>query len=266
MVYADLDGTLLGPRGSLFAVPGAPPSARAARAVVALHEAGVELVLVSGRSRPGVLEPARLLGAGAHVAELGALLVEGLPPEATVVTNFGAFPGGGTPFEAMARSGAGAFLLERFRGRLEPYPPWSAEPREATMLFRGLVDPVEATAALEAAGYGWLELQDNGRLHRPSPHLDLPEVHALHLTPRGVTKASAVRLHRERHGIPAEAAVAVGDSATDLGMAAEVRMVIMVAGGAGAATEAPPPNAFAVEAACGDGFAEAVGALLRPGH
>ena len=54
----------------------------------------------------------------------------------------------------MARAGAGAFLLEAFRGALEPHTPWSNNAREATMLLRGYAP--DATQALADAGYGWL--------------------------------------------------------------------------------------------------------------
>ncbi len=263
VVYADLDGTLLGPGGSLFSTPGGLPSLRAASAVEALHRAGVWLVLVSGRTRRGMLEPARVLGARAYIAELGALLVEQLTPEEVVVENFGAFRGPGTPFEEMARSGAGGYLLERYPGRLEPHTPWTTHVREATMLFRGLVDPREATDALADAAYGWLALHDNGRLATTPPTLDVPETRAYHLTPRGVSKASAVRLHRERHGIGASEAAGVGDSASDVAVAAEVGAFFVVANGVASLEGAREPgNVFATPSSHGDGFAEAIAALL----
>ncbi|MGH2738587.1 MAG: HAD family hydrolase, partial [Actinomycetota bacterium] len=63
VVYTDLDGTLLGPGGSLFASPGGGITGRPAEAVAALHRAGVALVPVSGRAEVRVKEAARLLGA-----------------------------------------------------------------------------------------------------------------------------------------------------------------------------------------------------------
>src|SRR4051794_38527778 len=100
-LYADLGGTLTGAGGALSAALPEGSTARGAAAVAALHGAGAELVLVSGRPRPQAREAARILGAGAYVAELGAFLVDG----DDVVTTFE--PGGaGTPFEALTRSGA----------------------------------------------------------------------------------------------------------------------------------------------------------------
>jgi hypothetical protein len=208
-----------------------------------------------------MVEAARILGAQSFIAELGAFVVErGTPDEAT--SNFGEFEGPGSPFTAMARSGAGAFLLERYAGRLELHTPWSSHPREATMLFRGLLDEGEATGALAAAGYRWLEVRDNGRISRTFETLEADEVRAYHLVPKGVSKASALRLHRERRGIEREAAAAVGDSASDLQMAPEVGAMVLVA-----ADETPTiegGNVFGTPSPSGDGFAEAVDALLGP--
>src|SRR5205807_4105360 len=74
-LYADLDGTLLGPGGSLYATPSGL-SDRGASALAELHRAGVDLVLVSGRTREQMREAGRILFARAAIAELGALIVE----------------------------------------------------------------------------------------------------------------------------------------------------------------------------------------------
>jgi hydroxymethylpyrimidine pyrophosphatase-like HAD family hydrolase len=258
-VYADVDGTLAGPGGSLFATRDGPTS-QGALAVAALHRAGVELVLVSGRTRDQTREAARLVGAGAFIAELGAFVVRRTAPEA-VTRNFGAYRGPGSPFGAMARSGAGAFLLERYEGRLEPHTPWAFQDREATMLFRGLIDEREATEALARARYGWLEVRDNGPLSRSFEGLDLPEAHAYHLVPRGVNKASAVRIHREEMAIGPEQAAAVGDSASDVEMATEVGAMVLV-GGAAVGPDPPAGDAYVASATAVEGFAQAVEALL----
>ena len=48
-VYTDLDGTLLGPLGSLFRDPDGNLSLKQARALEACHRADVEVVIMSGR-------------------------------------------------------------------------------------------------------------------------------------------------------------------------------------------------------------------------
>lgn len=261
-LYVDLDGTLLGPRGSLFHTPDGL-TGRAAEALVAVHEAGISLVVVSGRTRDQMREAARILSASAYIAELGAFLVVRSDPE-EMTACLGAFPDQGSPFEAMARSGAGAFLLERYAGRLEPHSPWAFQMREATMLFRGLLDPAEASVSLSRAGYGWMEVLDNGVLSRTFATLDVPEVHLYHLVPRGVSKASAVALHRDREGLRPRECAAVGDSLSDLALAGEVGSVFIVANGMAAVGDAAESlaNVYATPSPSGAGFAEAVEVLL----
>lgn len=258
VVYTDLDGTLLGPGGSLFASPDGGVTGQAAEAVAALHRAGVALVPVSGRAAVRVREAARLLGADGFIAELGGITVRG---EETI-RDYGAYRGGSTPHEAMARSGAAAVLLEAHQGRLEPHAPWAHDGREVSMLFRGGVDLDEVHALLEGAGYGWLRLHDNGVLRRPFPGLEVPEIHVYNLLPRGVTKASAVTADMVGRGVDRRETVAVGDSASDLALAPHVGVVFVVANGASAVADPTPDNVYLTDGAYGEGFAEAVLGLL----
>lgn len=258
VLYTDLDGTLLGPGGSLFSREGGGATGAAAEALLALRGAGVELVLMSGRTRRGLHEAARVLGASAYVAELGALLVL---EDGTVAEDAGAYGDAyeGGVREALARSGVAALLLERFAGRLEPVAPWT----EVSVMFQGSVDVAEVEAFLLEAGFGDLAFHDNGRLRRVLAHLDVPEVRAYHLLPRGVTKASAVRRHRELCGADADETAAVGDSLADLAVAPEVGRLFLVANARAAIGDvALPPNTTMTERAHGDGFAEAVRSLL----
>lgn len=259
VVYADLDGTLLGPRGSLFAGPDGATGEGAA-AVARLLAAGVDLVVVSGRTRDQVSPPAHILGATAYIAELGGILVErGEDVQEEVVTNYGAFRGPGTPHQALTRSGVGGLLLEAYPRRLEPHTPWSDWPREVSMMFRGQVDLAGARRLLSGAGFDWLDLADNGTIPAPPdrfPGLGVEEVHAYHLVPAGVSKASAVALDRERRGLTRDRCVAIGDSPSDAAMAAEVGAFFLVSNGTldGAAAD----NVYALERPNGLGFAEAV--------
>lgn len=262
VVYSDLDGTLLGPSGSLFAAPGGGVTRAAADAIVALREAQIALVPASGRTVEQMREGARILGATDFIAELGGLTFYGL--EGLIVRNYGAFTGTGTPFEAMARSGAGALLLEEFEGKLEPHSPWAMQPRECSMLFRGYIDQEEADALLERAGHRWLDVRDNGIIGRTFDDLAVDEVHAYHLMPRGVDKSAAVAADLTRRGCSKEQAVAIGDSPSDAVLAGEVAAVFIVANGRDhvEATGPWPNNVGATTAANGDGFAEAVQGVL----
>ena len=265
-VYADLDGTLLGPGGSL--VDGAAgPDTSATEALAEMARAGIDLVLLSGRTRSQVRDLARALRAVAYAAEMGGLLVYREPEGELVVPAPGAARGAGTAAEAIHRSGAAGFVLEAFAPRLEPHAPWAFAERSCSVLFRGLVDQAEATEALGRSGYGWLELQDNGILGRGRerfPHLELEEIRIYHLIARGTSKRAAVAAHRARRGLPAEACIAVGDAASDAGVAPEVAAVHIVANGAAAVRgQELPGNVRFTEGAYGAGFAEAVRSYLR---
>jgi len=260
VLYSDVDGTLLGPGGSLFTTPHGDLTLRAAEAIVSLHRADVKLVLVSGRTQAQMSELARVVSASAYISEMGALVVDRSVFPEIVHRNYGEFEGDDTPVERMTRSGAARMLLERYAGRLEPHTPWSSQYREATMLFRGHIDREEAQIALDRA-YGWLDLSDNGLISRRFETLGVDEVHAYHLTPKGIGKAPGVRRHLEMTGIDPGAAAAVGDSRSDAELAEVVGVVFITANGRAGLGDLPPNTRF-TEASHGEGFAEAVDALV----
>jgi phosphoglycolate phosphatase len=263
-VYTDLDGTLLGPGGSLFAsLDGA--TAEPAEAIAALATAGIDLVLMSGRTKAQMSEVARVVGARAFIAELGGLIVYREGYEDTVIRQHGVTRGRATAHEAIERSGAAGFLLDSYSRLLEPHAPWSFVERECSTLLRGNVSVPDANVLLGKAGYGWLELQDNGVIPRPGrfPNLDVEEVRAYHLVPAGISKRSAVALDRERRGIARESCIAVGDSASDADVASEVGAVFVVANGEPGVTGLSlPENVYLLDRGHGLGFADAVRAFL----
>jgi len=259
VVYTDLDGTLLGPGGSLFAGRRGEVTVRAAEAVGALLRAGIALVPTSGRVETTVREAARLLGADGYVAELGGITVRG----EEVVRSHGVHRGPESPYRAMIRSGAVGLLLEAHRGRLEPYTP-SSYHRECSLLLRGHVALEDARDLLARNGYGWVTLEDNGIVPRRFPGLDVDEVHVYHLVPRGVSKAAAVAADLAARGVDSGRAVAVGDSPTDVALAVHVAAVFVVANGVAAVGPETPDNVFVTESPNGDGFAEAILGLLTP--
>jgi hydroxymethylpyrimidine pyrophosphatase-like HAD family hydrolase len=261
IVYTDLDGTLLGPGGSLFARAGGGVTGRAGQALEALHRRKVAVVPTSGRAEATVREAARVLGADGYIAELGGITVR----DGEAVRHFGAHRGTDTPYEAMIRSGAAGLLLDAYRGRLELHAPWSL-PRECSMLFRGLVDVGQAGEVLAGAGYRWLTVEDNGIVRRRFPGLDVDEVHVYHLVPRGVSKAAAVAADLAARGLGPGEAIAVGDAPTDVAVAHHVGAVFVVAGGAYAVGPEAPLNVYITESSGGEGFAEAVLGILGEGR
>jgi phosphoglycolate phosphatase len=258
-VYTDLDGTLLGRGASLFRDGEGNFTLLPARALEACHRAGVEVVIKSGRRRAQVMEDARLLGQTSYIFEVGTgLVVDG---EEHFLTGEFQPRNGKTIFEQVEASGAPALLLERYAGRLEPHAPWHLA-REVSHLFRGLVDPGEASDLLEREGHGTLRLVDNGAIPPRETALDLGgPPHAYHLIPRQASKAAAVGRHMRIRGYVREECIAVGDSREDLDVAAAVGRFFLVAN----AVEKDPglrggpfPNVEVTEGSHGEGFYEAV--------
>jgi len=220
-LYVDLDGTLLGPGGSLLRGADGRFSLDGVRALQACDRAGVEVVLYSGRRQQSVFEDARLIGARSYIFEMGCGLVldgelewltgELIPSEER-----------GTIYQQIEASGAPALLLERFAGRLEYHTPWSLG-RDVSHLFRGHVDLAEAHALLERHGHADLRLVDNGVVVEHSGRYpELPVVHAYHLIPAAASKVRAVAAHMQSRGYGRDECIAAGDSREDLGVAEAV--------------------------------------------
>ena len=257
-VYTDLDGTLLGRGGSLFRDAEGNFSRAQARALEALHRAGVEVVVKSGRREAQVLEDSRLMGQSAYIYEAGcAIVIDG---ERTYLTGGLTTDESGTVYEKIVAARVPELLFELFPERLEYHSPWHVD-RELSHLFRGKVDVEEANALLAEQGHGELRLLDNGAIGRPMPGLEV--THAYHLVPREASKAKAVAFHMQARGYERAQCIAVGDSIEDLQVAEVVGHFFVPANG-----PARDPgireaisgrdNVTVTDGAMGDGFYEAV--------
>jgi len=240
VVYTDLDGTMVGPRGCFFRAESGALTLEPARALLALHEAGAALVLVSGRTRAQLLESAAIFGADGFIAELGALIAwdGGRVREP--------LPGVGEPASAELV----AALTATFSLRL--YEPWH-EGHEVDVLLRGSADVGTVHTWLTERGAGHLALRDNGVLPRTGERV-------FHLLPAGVDKGTAVAWDLARRGLDPADALALGDSTSDLEMARAVGAFALVANGARHLD--PPSGVQVTKGALGLGWAEALlGAL-----
>jgi HAD superfamily hydrolase (TIGR01484 family) len=261
-VYTDLDGTLLGPGGSLLRDAEGEFSLMQARGLEACHRAGVEVVIMSGRREAQVMEDARLIGQSSYIYEAGcAVVIDG---ETTLLTGEPAPEGDETIYEQIEASGIPELLFSSFDGRLEYHSPWHAG-RRHSHLFRGSVDVAEANAILEREGHNELRLLDNGAISTTMPGLDV--AHAYHLVPKLVSKANAVATHMRARGYTPEECIGIGDSIEDLEVARAVARFFVVANGPERDTalrEALPgyENVRVTEGAMGEGFYEAVVSTL----
>ena len=220
-VYVDLDGTLLGPGGSLFRDSERNFTLDGARVLQACDRAGVEVVIYTGRAERGVDDMMRLLGQRSYIFELGCgIVIDGehewltgelIPSEER-----------GTIFQQIDATGAPQLLLDRFPGQLEYHTPWSVG-REVSHVFRGHVPAAEASTVLDEAGLGWMRLVDNGvisnhghPLQAPDWGLEVERVHCYHLIPKPASKARGVARHMQNRGYLPEECIACGDSREDM--------------------------------------------------
>jgi HAD superfamily hydrolase (TIGR01484 family) len=269
IVYTDLDGTMVGPRGSFWHTAHRHLTADPAAALIDLHRAGIPLVLVSGRTFEQVIEAARIFAADGAIAELGATVAWDAGRGSHRLR--GELPvqfGERSPMAVMAELGIVERLIAEHPGRLEWHAPWHAT-HEADALLRGRVDPLAVDAWLAERGLGWLTLKDNGAIP-PTSRMTLaladspPRVY--HLMPRGISKGTAIAWDLARRGLSPEDAVAIGDSVSDLEMARAVNRLWITANGAEvdgmADLLAAVPNVTVTGTPMGEGWAEAVRASL----
>ncbi|GAC1328161.1 MAG: hypothetical protein NVSMB13_15070 [Mycobacteriales bacterium] len=268
VVYSDLDGTMVGPMGCFFRAEDRALTLEPARALVDLLAAGVALVLVSGRTRPQLVEAARIFGADGFVGELGAVV--GWDGGRSVEVLTGAMPASyaGVPAAAIEATGVVARLFERYPGRLEYHAPWHLG-HEADVMLRGSVDAAEAGRWLAAEGFDWLVISDNGVLpatRRTGLDPDALPAHVYHLMPAGLSKGLGIARDLARRGLSGQQAMAIGDSASDLEMAPHVGRLWVTANGARqphmAALMAEHANVSVADGAVGTGWAQAVRAAL----
>jgi predicted mannosyl-3-phosphoglycerate phosphatase (HAD superfamily) len=269
IIYTDLDGTMVGPRGSFWHTAGRELTADPAAALLALHCAGIPLVLVSGRTEEQVVEAARIFAADGAIAELGATIIWDAGRGNHRLT--GALPAehaGRTPMEVMVELDVVEQLIAEHPGRLEWHAPWHAT-HTADALLRGRVDPLAVDAWLAEKGLGWLTLKDNGAIPATSRMtLDddpLPP-RVYHLMPRGISKGAAIAWDLQRRGLSPAEAVAIGDSVSDLDMAPAVGRLWITANGASVDGMSglidAVPNVSVTGGAMGEGWAQAVLASL----
>lgn len=266
VLYTDVDGTLVGPLGNLLWDGARRPTLAAAEALVRAAREGLEIVAVTGRGRTGMAETARLIGLSTWFCEMGGVRV--YERGERVVHDHGAYREDGAPLRGLLK--ALGRLADRFPGRIEEHSPWNSA-RETSLVLRGGIDPVEARVVLDSAGFEWAELVDNGVIPRRYETLpDLERVHAYHLVPRGVSKAAAIAADRAWRGLAREECAMVGDSAADLDCRLEVGRCFLVGNGLAkdpnlAWTAAPGSGVEVLRGGHGEGFAEAVAALLGEG-
>jgi len=262
VLFTDLDGTLLGLRSSLLVDSDGEPTLDAAAAIFELNRAGLSVVVTSGRNSRQLRELGRLLDWPDFIGELGC--VRSYDRGGRMEFDTGDWPqgvllDGETPYHAIERVGAVDLLMRMFPGKIEYHDPWHLD-REVTHILRGNVPIAEAQAALDELPIP-ITVIDNGII-RPRLHglVGVSEIHAIHLVPTGVSKERSVAAYLANRGIAADEALAIGDSAADIGMADTVGTMFCVANGLEdpllLARARGRDNVFATRGMRGSGWAE----------
>lgn len=260
MFYSDLDGTMVGPGGCFVRDVNSDLTAEPTLALIELLSAGIELVLVSGRTRAQLQEASRIFGADGYVAEMGAIIGWDAGRESTLITGQTPNEFAGHLVAQLESIGLVDALFRQFEGRLTYHAPWHLG-HETDVMLHGQVDVEEVDQWLADRNFSWLTLDDNGVL----PSVTMPgltgSIHVYHLIARGISKGRSVALDLERRGLVPEQAVAVGDSLSDLDMASHVKQLFLVAnGGAEPSIRAAAenlPNVTVCDDSVGLGWAQA---------
>ncbi len=232
-IYTDLDGTLLAPGGKLLCDYDGRPSFAVAEALVRLRNAGMRIVVVTGRSRLQGNEFIRILDVDEFIGEMGTTIEQRNSYGIGISYDTGSFEWDRerytTPHEAIAASGAIEALLERYAGALEYNHPRCLN-RDVTHAMRGNVDVEDVRRFLMEGGWE-LSLEDNGMLFRVrnTTLKDLGEIHGYHVVPANTSKAIAIRKDMEREGIDPSTAVAIGDSTGDIEMGHSAGALVVMA-------------------------------------
>jgi hydroxymethylpyrimidine pyrophosphatase-like HAD family hydrolase len=268
ILYSDLDGTMVGRGGSFFrGTEFGSTTLQPAEALVALHEAGVTLSLVSGRTRAQLQEAARIFGADGFIAEMGAIVGWDRGRRSTMLNGETPKEFSGPLVAQLESVGLVDALLGTFEGRLEHHAPWHLG-HETDVMLHGLVDVEKVNAWLTDRGFGWLLFVDNGRLTDTVMEGLDARPHIYHLIARGISKGRGIAADLARRELTASDAVAVGDSLSDLEMSRYVDHFFLVSNGAEVpeireAAEALP-NVTICAGPLGAGWAEAARYCLTP--
>jgi len=266
VIYTDMDGTLAGPEGSIFTAPDGRFTLLPAKAIVKVLKRGVDVVIVSGRTRSQLRESARTLGFKNYIAESGCEIVYELGKE--IVYNLGdmKMEKGRFPRNLIEESGAVKLLFSKFPGKIRYYTPWSEEVEDNIILV-GNIDVKKANKILKDHGFFNLRITDNGKV---PPEPDFSHPHCYHLMPEAAGKRSAVRKDKQIRGLRKEELVGIGESIEDIEIAPEVGVYFVVRNGA----EGDPRiseaiqkanNIFLLDERMGLGWAQAIDILEQLG-
>ena len=259
---------MVGPGGCFVRAADGATTLEPTQALIALHDAGVALSLVSGRTRAQLQEAARIFGADGFIAEMGAIVGWDHGRRSSMLTGQTPPEFSGPLVAQLESLGLVDALLAEYEGRLEHHAPWHLGTRDR----RDDARPGGRRRGQQVARREGLRLAGARRQRTAEQHRDgRTRRAAAHLPPDGArasAKASASPPTSSVAASRASDAVAVGDSLSDLEMAPHVERFFLVSNGAEVpdirtAAEALP-NVTICDGPLGAGWAEAARWCVRP--
>ncbi len=230
LLALDIDGTLLDPQFKI--------TAENLAALRAAHAAGVEIVLATGRRHDYALPVAHEIGVPCWLISSNGALVrssEGetfysdlLPAETAtkVIRHMDGFRGHAVL--TFDRKGNNALILERFEDLNQSISRWlqvnSPFIQYVSPIEQALIeDPIQAmycgrVARMEEAQKRLVEAEFLSEISVLKTQYDHRDLCILDILNRGCSKGNAMQRLAERHGIPREQTMAIGDNFNDLEM------------------------------------------------
>jgi Cof subfamily protein (haloacid dehalogenase superfamily) len=230
LLAVDIDGTLLDPQFKI--------SAANLAALRAAHAAGVELVLATGRRHDYALPVAQEIGVPCWLISSNGALIRSSAGEtfyfdrlpattaASLIRHMDGFRGHAVL--TFDRQGNNALVLERFEELNQSISRWiqvnAAFIQYVSPLEDALIeDPIQAMycgplSRMEQAEDRLAEADFLDKIAILKTQYDHRDLCILDILNRGCSKGHALRRWAEKHGIPREQIMAIGDNFNDLEM------------------------------------------------
>lgn len=250
VVYTDVDGTFVND-GCLFCNHSGY-TLQNARAIFQLLEAGVDVVMTSGREKEKLKDTARLLGFQNYIANLGIEIVYNQGEK--VITHFGIdVPDHQSLKDWIRETGAVDALFRAFPNRIEFYQPWADLLRTHFLLVGELPDREAEQFILK--NFPALRIINNGEV---APYHDFKKPSAYHIVPQNVGKQAAVKIDKSERKLKTANLIGIGDSQEDVSLAPEVALFFLLDDN----VTRSEPNVIPVDNSDGSGFSRIVDFLV----
>jgi HAD superfamily hydrolase (TIGR01484 family) len=225
-IYTDCDGTLLNDRGSIINDGNGQYFFGAIQGLELLSTKGIDVVMISGRNRYQLRYNAQMLNLHNYIAELGAEVVydrgREICPTYDKKNYRHDFASLGEDFFNVVE-----LMKKSFPLKLDCKPEWNKN-RNTNILFLGEIDTKEANRILAQNGFDDSMIINNGPTSLYISEFPDSKTYFYNLMPKGVDKSKGVRLDKKIRGFKKENCLALGDSAEDLKMAAEVKYFFLM--------------------------------------